>query len=182
MIFTSKQPRRTFESQLESHFFDSRVCFKIEGIANHDCTSLEAFQRNCNEKKLYFRVYCTIRLVRVSSWIDYAIQKQFHAVGTSQNSTADLGKKESGHCKKRNWHTPLSDFFYNSAESMADWLPSSDPYRDSNQDRLGFGKIERLFTVPSWHCQLSYGLTENLPKNSRYILPDLKAFVQWQVK
>ena len=40
-----------------------------------------------------------------------------------------------------------SHFLNNSDEAMADWSPlsDSDRYQDSNQDRLGFGKSERLF-------------------------------------
>ena len=34
---------------------------------------------------------------------------------------------------------------------MADWSLSSDPYKDSNQDSLGFGKSERLlFHIANW--------------------------------
>ena len=40
-----------------------------------------------------------------------------------------------------------SHFLNNSDEAMAGWSPlsDSDRYQDSNQDRLGFGKSERLF-------------------------------------
>ena len=48
------------------------------------------------------------------------------------------------------------------------------PYQDSNQDRLGFGKSERLFHSADSESDRAYGLTENTLKNSRYVLSDLR--------